>query len=123
MFSQESILIAEDNCYQALDLSLAIEGMNGKVIGPAASVDEAVKLIKDGSVAGAILDCELDGRDCRPVAELLIKRRLPFVVHTASPSPSVIHALPPDIPVLIKPQPPEAVLHRLFEEFRRLILA
>ena len=29
MFSEESILIAEDNCYLALDLSLAIEDMNG----------------------------------------------------------------------------------------------
>ena len=42
MFSEAPVLIAEDNLYLSLDLSGAVEGMGGRVVGPASSVPEAL---------------------------------------------------------------------------------
>lgn len=42
MFSEAPVLIAEDNVYLALDLSMAVEEMQGRVVGPASSVAEAL---------------------------------------------------------------------------------
>ena len=42
MFSEAPILIADDNLYLSLDLSTAVEEMNGRVVGPASSVGEAL---------------------------------------------------------------------------------
>ena len=42
MFSEALILIAEDNLYLALDLSIAVEEMDGRVVGPAAGHDDDV---------------------------------------------------------------------------------
>lgn len=45
MFSEAPVLIAEDNVYLALDLSMAVEEMQGRVVGPASSVAEALTLL------------------------------------------------------------------------------
>jgi len=65
MFSGAPILIAEDNLYLALDLSIAIEEMDGRVVGPAPSVADALKFLATHHVAAAIVDCQLIDRECR----------------------------------------------------------
>jgi ActR/RegA family two-component response regulator len=59
MFSEAPILIAEDNLYWSLDLSSAVEDLNGRVVGPASSVAEALTLLAIHDVAGAIVDFQL----------------------------------------------------------------
>ena len=50
MFSNTPILIVEDNVFLALDLSQAIEEMNGTIVGPTALVSEALDLLQSRSV-------------------------------------------------------------------------
>ena len=119
MFSESPILVAEDNLYIALDLSNAIEDMDGRVVGPAATVAEALQLIEQHHVAAAILDCQLGDHDAAALAHVLAQRRVPFVIHTASPVPTMICALHPDVPVLLKPVHPDAVLTCLLDEMRK----
>jgi CheY-like chemotaxis protein len=122
MLSESPILIAEDNLYIALDLSNTIEDMDGRVVGPASTVAEALQLLEQHHVAAAILDCQLGDHDAAPLAHVLAQRRVPFVIHTATPVSATISALHPTVPVLLKPLQPQAVLTCLLDEIRRTSL-
>lgn len=59
MFSGAEILIIEDNLYVSLDIASAIEELDGQVFGPVDTVADALEMIECGSVAAAVVDCEL----------------------------------------------------------------
>jgi CheY-like chemotaxis protein len=119
MFSDAPILIAEDNLYLALDLSNAVEDMDGRVIGPASTVLEALGLLASQPVAAAIIDCQLADRDVAPLAERLAERGVPFIIHTSTPVPHAIGDRHPQVPVLMKPLQSSAVLTCLLDEMRK----
>jgi DNA-binding response OmpR family regulator len=119
MFSNAEILIIEDNLYVSLDLASAIEELGGQVIGPVDTVGDALELIEHGSIAAAVVDCELRDRDSGPVVHELVARRLPFVIHCSTPLLSVTDVVPTDTPVLIKPLSPQAVVTCLLNEMRK----
>ena len=120
MLSEAPVLIAEDNLYLSLDLSSAVEEMNGRVIGPASSVTEALTLLARHEVAAAIIDFQLGDQDATVLARHLAERRVPFVIHTASSLPSSVAELHPDVPVLMKPLKPQAILTCLLDAIRKL---
>jgi len=120
MFSEAPILIAEDNLYLSLDLSIAVEEMDGRVVGPASSVAEALTLLAQHEVAAAIVDFQLLDHDAVVLARHLADRRVPFVIHTANTLPPIIAELHPEVPVLMKPLQPHAVLTCLLGEMRRV---
>lgn len=119
MFSDAPILIVEDNLYLALDLSSAVEEMAGRVVGPAASVEEALSLLESHPIAGAIVDCHFGEDDAAPLTRKLAERQVPFVIHTAAPPPPAISEMHPDVPVLRKPVQPGALLTCLLDEIRK----
>jgi DNA-binding NtrC family response regulator len=119
MFSEAPILIAEDNLYLALDLSNAVEDMDGRVVGPASTVAEALALLAQKHVAAAIVDCLLADGDVAPLARQLAERRVPFVIHTSTPVPQAIGERHPRVPVLMKPLQASAVLTCLLDEMRK----
>src|SRR3982750_4439153 len=118
MFSEAPILIAEDNLYLALDLSIAVEEQSGRVVGPAASVAEALSLLATNHIAGAIIHSHLADRDATPLARQLAERGVPFVIHAATPIPALMEEFHPLVPVLVKPLQPQAVLICLLDEMR-----
>jgi hypothetical protein len=59
LLDRAAILIAEDKPFIALDLAFAIEDAGGEVIGPAASVKDALLLLQHRVVTRAILDVNL----------------------------------------------------------------
>jgi CheY-like chemotaxis protein len=120
LFSDAPVLIAEDNLYLALDLSIAVEEMDGRVVGPASTVSEALSLLAAHEVAAAIVDCQLSGRESTPLARQLAERRVPFVIHTATPVPATIEQFHPLVPILMKPLQPRAVLTCLLDEMRKV---
>jgi DNA-binding response OmpR family regulator len=120
MFFGAPILIAEDNLYLALDLSIAVEEMEGRVVGPASSVTEALTLLAAHDIAAAIVDCQLIDRDAAPLARQLAERQVPFVIHTATSVPAMVMAFHPGVPVLMKPLRTQAVLTCLLDEMRKL---
>ena len=119
MFSEAPILIAEDNLYLSLDLSSAVEDMGGRVIGPASSVPEALTLLARYEIAAAIIDFQLGDHDATVLARQLAERGVPFVIHTALTLPPIIADLHPEVPVLMKPLRPRAVLTCLLDEMRK----
>ncbi|MDQ2860523.1 MAG: response regulator [Pseudomonadota bacterium] len=101
--NQAWILVAEDEPFIALDLALAVEDAGGRVVGPAASVKEALTLLESMPVAGAILDVTLADKEVTPVAKFLIAHCVPLVVQTGVGLPPGMAARFPDLIVRIKP--------------------
>ena len=76
----------------ALDLALAVEDAGGKVIGPAASCEEAFAFLATGIVSAAVLDVNLVDGDCSSLVEVLVGLDVPFIVHTAMVLPPALTA-------------------------------
>ena len=93
--------------------------MGGRVVGPASSVAEALTLLARNEIAAAIIDFQLADHDAAVLARQLSARHVPFVIHAAMPLPATVSDLHPDVPVLIKPLQPQAVLTCLLDEMRK----
>jgi len=119
MFDEQSILIVEGNAFLALDLSVAVEELDGIVIGPTSDVAQALQLLDCPDIAGAIIDCHISGQDVSPLTGLLAARRVPFVIHASSDLPEALCADHPGVPVLRKPLRPHTVLASLLLEMSK----
>lgn len=108
-----SVFIAEDEPFIAFDLAATIEDAGGVVVGPAASVKEALALLENHPVDAAILDVNLSDRDVSPVAELLIARGVPIIFHTGLGLPDELSAKFPNLIVHLKPLVPEQLIRQL----------
>jgi CheY-like chemotaxis protein len=78
------LLLVEDEYLVAADLAASLESLGAEVIGPAASVEEALSFVeKDGvRLDGAVLDINLRNERVYPVADVLTARSIPFVFTT-----------------------------------------
>lgn len=77
------ILVAEDEFVVADELRAALDRAGSVVLGPAASVDHAIALIRsERRIDGAILDVNLGGEPIFAAADLLAERNVPFVFAT-----------------------------------------
>ena len=75
----QHVLIVEDEYFLAQDLVDFFQDLGVQVLGPAASVSEALKLLESAEVQGAILDVNLRGERVYPIADALRQRHVPFV--------------------------------------------
>jgi len=78
------VLVVEDEVLLALDLELTLKRHGWRVLGPAATVAAALRLLGEGEPpAVALLDVNLRGELVTPVAEALRARGVPFVLVSA----------------------------------------
>jgi len=119
MLRDKPVLIVEDNVKLALDLSNAVERLDGRVVGPVGTIAEALSLVERQSIAGAVLGFEVPDSDVMPLARALIHKRVPFVIHAGNYIPSSLSVLRPEILVLIKPIEPHDVVSILAHEVNR----
>jgi CheY-like chemotaxis protein len=78
------VLVVEDEFLIAWDLELLLERHGWRVLGPAASVAQALRLLDGGGTPDvALLDVNLGGELVTPVAEALRARGVPFVLASA----------------------------------------
>lgn len=97
-----TILIVEDEPLIAMMLEDIVEDLGHSPAGIADNVDEALQCVKQGGFDLAILDVNLGGHECWPVADELAARSIPFILATGG------HVTPPphhytSAPTLIKP--------------------
>jgi DNA-binding LytR/AlgR family response regulator len=78
------LLVVEDEYLIAADLTASLESLGVEVIGPAASVEEALSFIENnyGRLDGAVLDINLRNERVYPVADALTALGVPFVFTT-----------------------------------------
>jgi CheY-like chemotaxis protein len=73
------VLIVEDEYLLAQDMADYFDDIGAEVLGPAATVADALALINSAEVQGAILDVNLRGERVYPVADVLRQKQIPFV--------------------------------------------
>ena len=113
MFNRNYILIVEDEPIVAMSLADSVEGLDGRVAGPASTVAEALTLIDQVDISAAILDANLADRDVTPVPLMLIQRRVPFVIHSGTGIPAELAIAHPRLCYVPKPAPPYIVMSHL----------
>ena len=108
------ILLIEDEHIVAAALARALNVCGAVIVGPAATVDQALALLRSTPrVDGAMLDINLRGIQAFPVADDLMARGVPFVFATGYSAPII----PPryrNVPVLQKPFDPDKIASALF---------
>jgi len=113
MLSGVRILVAEDECLIALDLADMFEDAGATVIGPAATVREALSLLATERVDRAFLDFNLADGEVTPVLEMLSSKGVPIVVYTGRGLPNELSSKHPDVTVLRKPERAERLITEL----------
>jgi CheY-like chemotaxis protein len=97
------VLIAEDNVLAALELEQILIECGCQPIGPAATLEQALRLARETPLDGAVLDINLRDQMVFPVAEELVRRGIPLIFATGYEDS---YAFPPqlaDRPRLRKP--------------------
>ena len=98
------VLVVEDEALIALDLEARLGRHGWRVLGPAATVDQALRLLRDGETPDvALLDVNLGGEPVTPVAEALRARGVPFVLASAYHVPAQAAAALAGAPNIGKP--------------------
>jgi DNA-binding response OmpR family regulator len=107
------ILVVEDEFFLADDLRQILHEQNVEVLGPAATVTKALKVIRDeGPIDCAVLDVNLCGEVVYPISAVLGQRKIPFLFATGYGS-TQIPAEFANILRLEKPFEPAALLTAL----------
>jgi CheY-like chemotaxis protein len=97
------VLVVENDLMLADALCREIERYGAEVLGPAASVAEALELLRTGIFPNAaILDINLEDETVYPVADALASRDIPFIFATLQPSWAIPRSYA-DVPRVEKP--------------------
>ena len=75
------VLVVEDEVLIAHDLTEAIEAAGGEVVGPVATLSDAIQTVRD-DFEFAVLDIKLRGGAVFPIADALHDQGVPFVFAT-----------------------------------------
>ena len=74
------VLVVEDELLLAMDLELTLEQHGYRVLGPAGTVAEALRLLEGETPQVALLDLNLKGEMATPVAGRLRAMGVPFML-------------------------------------------
>ena len=116
MLGCKTILIADGSTYAALDLAAAVEDCEGWVAEPIDTLSEAVEILNSGTVAGAIVDCEIT--DAAALVLRLAETGVPLVVQTSIALPPALEALDGRLSVLMRPIDARTVIDTLAVKIR-----
>jgi DNA-binding NtrC family response regulator len=111
-FDDARILIVEDEPFIAWDLAQAVESAGGIVIGPAATLAQALALVQASVLEAAILDVNLPDGHIGPVLETL-RPHVAVIIHSGVGLPPEIRERFPSVPFYFKPTPTGVLTTRL----------
>jgi DNA-binding response OmpR family regulator len=77
------ILVVEDELLIAMELVALLEGGGFEVLGPASTVEAALRLLDQRRPDAALLDLNLRGEMVTPVARFLRRMAVPFAIASA----------------------------------------
>lgn len=76
------ILVVEDEALIAVMVEDMLTDMGSKVVGPAATIEQALALARSDTLDGAVLDVNVRGERIDPVADALAERGVPMLFAT-----------------------------------------
>jgi DNA-binding response OmpR family regulator len=119
LLSGKRVLVVEDDAILAMNLADELIAEGATVIGPAASVADALDVIASSEVDGAIVDINLGGKAAFPVADALADRHVPFVFATGYLIADYIPARHANVRRFEKPTAPGVICRALEEALSR----
>ena len=111
------VLVVEDEFMIAMLIEETLADQDCVVVGPFTNLADALQAAAATALDGAILDVNLRGEKVYPVAELLDRRRIPFVLLSGYGT----DAIPPNRPgwrACSKPFSPAELIAMLTEQIR-----
>jgi len=97
------VLVVEDALLVADEIAAELRGFGCTVVGPAGRLENALTLARDEALDGAILDVNLAGQLCFPIADALAARRIPFFFLTGYTNPDLFPPEHREVPRISKP--------------------
>lgn len=97
------VLVVEDNALVALHVQSLFERLGYEVLGPAATLEEAMDLAGRRPFDGAVLDIDLNGKTVLPLAKVLRERGVPLIFASGYDSPADDPQTFSDVVVVRKP--------------------
>jgi len=76
------VLVVEDQAVISIFIEDMLDDLGIEVVGPAARMQDALALARDGTMEAAILDIDLGGAATYPVADVLLARDIPTIFAT-----------------------------------------
>lgn len=96
------ILVVEDEMMVSMLLEELLDEQGCEVVGPVARLGTAIELASTEKIDVALLDCNIDGKQVYPVAEILADRGVPFAF-VSGYGGDYVDGLYRDRPILQKP--------------------
>lgn len=109
------VLVAEDELIMGVDLCDTVEEAGYRVEGPYHRLDSAMLSIQKNRPDVAILDVRLDDGDVFPLAEALMKEKVPVIFYSGQISPQEMHDRFPHALACAKPCPPNQMIEMVRE--------
>jgi DNA-binding response OmpR family regulator len=101
--SGRRIFVVEDEYFLADDIGKACRALGADVAGPAGDLDDALRILHDGSILdAAVLDVNIRSEMIFPVARELRARNVPFLFTTGYDKVTISPEFQ-DVPILEKP--------------------
>ncbi len=114
------VLVVEDSYLIAEHVSDLLVQHGAKVVGPVGKLDSGLKLVEEGTpVDGALLDVNLDGEFCFPIASALQERHVPFAFLTGYDDGTIIPRDFAGAPRLGKPLDEAQLVRTVATDFTR----
>jgi DNA-binding response OmpR family regulator len=112
MLDGARILVAEDETLIAMDIADHLESFGARVIGPASTLREGIRLASSEKFDAALLDFNLFDGEVTPLLDALARGGVAIVVYTGRGVPRDLMARHPRLTIVPKPAP----MHRLIAE-------
>lgn len=96
------ILVVEDTFMVAEMLVDQLQDCGYQVVGPAAQLKRGLSLAQTEPIDAALLDVNLNGERCFPIAHVLTERSIPFAFLTGYDEAGILPEFR-DVPRLMKP--------------------
>jgi len=111
------IMVVEDNYLVAESLCDILTENGCEVIGPVSRLAQGLKLAADATIDGALLDINLAGEHCFPLANVLLSKDVPIAFLTGYGEGTVVPAAFGGVPRLSKPFSASSVVSLIRQYF------
>lgn len=112
------VLVVEDNLLLAEVICDVLETYGCEVVGPVPDVTQGLAVAREATLDGAILDINLGGEPCFPIASELARRTIPYLFLTGYDNSRLIPAEHRSAERIPKPVDPAALSAAIAECFR-----
>jgi DNA-binding NtrC family response regulator len=104
------ILVVEDDFLISLEVSAILSNAGARIVGPARTVDAALRLIESEIISAAILDVRISEITIEDVVRKLIAKNIAWVFYTAQPRSETFRKEWPNCRFVSKPAPAQTIV-------------